>query len=509
MATGRRGGGSGIRAGSEKGELLGRRETVGAFRNIQIRRAKPLLRVSLLLAATLANAGCGVGNFFFGGGAPATGNQRLTGFIGGVVADEPRAALVGRDVLANGGNAADAAVATGFALAVTLPSRASLGAGGACLAYNPSRNGPGGGKPEAILFTSVAPANPGPGSDRPAAVPMLARGLYALLARYGSMTFEPLITPAEQMARFGIPASRALVRDLSTVGGALLVDPNARAIFGPTGTPLTEGANLIQPDLGATLAQLRVEGVGDLYQGLLARRLEQASRLAGGAMTLTDLRNALPRPAPPIFVPAGRDSAAFLPPPADGGLAAAAAFQVLRASPSDLAGAQARAIAVAARWRAAGGDPNAVLAAPAEPGSLPDLPASTTFATLDRNGLAVVCSISMNNLFGTGRIVPGLGILLAASPASLPLPLLSAAMVWNDHLNAFRAEVGGSGQEGAPMAVADGLINTLRSNVAMPEPVPDPGRANVIACSRYLPDAQASCKWATDPRGAGLAVGGG
>ena len=62
----------------------------------------------------------------------------------------------------------------------------------------------------------------------------------------------------------------------------------------------------------------------------------------------------------------------------------------------------------------------------------------------------------MDNLFGTGRIVPGLGFLLAASPAGVPPPLFSAALAWNEHLHAFRAEVGGSGQEGAPMAVAVG-----------------------------------------------------
>jgi gamma-glutamyltranspeptidase/glutathione hydrolase len=51
------------------------------------------------------------------------------------------------------------------------------------------------------------------------------------------------------------------------------------------------------------------------------------------------------------------------------------------------------------------------------------------------------------------------------------------------------------------------MLNTLRTNQPMAVPVPDPGRANVIACSRYLPDNEGSCGWATDPRGAGLAIG--
>jgi gamma-glutamyltranspeptidase/glutathione hydrolase len=113
----------------------------------------------------------------------------------------------------------------------------------------------------------------------------------------------------------------------------------------------------------------------------------------------------------------------------------------------------------------------------------------------------------MNNLFGTGRIVPGLGFLFAASPSVSPPPLLAAAIAWNQNIHAFRAAVGGSGQEGAALATAAGMLNTLQSGQALPVPVPEPGRANVIACSRYLPGSERSCGWATDPRGSGLAVG--
>jgi gamma-glutamyltranspeptidase/glutathione hydrolase len=169
----------------------------------------------------------------------------------------------------------------------------------------------------------------------------------------------------------------------------------------------------------------------------------------------------------------------------------------------------ARALAVAARWRQGGVTADALLKDTALPqAGLPPLPASTTWATMDRDGNAVVCTASLDNLFGTGRIVPGLGFLLAASPASVPLPLFSAALAWNDHINAFRAEVGGSGLVGAPMAVAVGMHNALVTGQAMAAPVPDPGRANVIECASYLPDQTASCRWAADPRGGGLAVGG-
>ncbi|MBV8589522.1 MAG: gamma-glutamyltransferase, partial [Acetobacteraceae bacterium] len=136
-------------------------------------------------------------------------------------------------MLSRGGDAADAAVAIGFALGVTLPSRAGLGGGGACLAYNPASDSVNKGLPEAVLF--LPGATSGAGGDRPAAIPMVARGLFALHARYGRRPFETLISPAEQLARFGVPASRALVRDFQVVAAPLLQDPSARQVFAPNG----------------------------------------------------------------------------------------------------------------------------------------------------------------------------------------------------------------------------------------------------------------------------------
>lgn len=470
------------------------------------------VRAGAMLLAAGALPACstlqGVQQTFLGGPPQGGEPARLRGFIGAAVADEPQAALAGREVLALGGTAADAAVAVGMTLAVTLPSRAGLGGGGACLAYDPHKTGAGGGRPEAILFLPAAPSAPGPESDRPASVPMLARGLFLLQARYGTQPFEALVAPAERLARLGTTVSRALADDIAFVAGPLSADPPARAIFAPNGIPLTAGANLVQPDLAVTMAQLRTSGVGDLYQGQLATRFVQGADAAGGGLQTEELRKALPTTAAPIIVQAGRDQVAFLPPPADGGLAAAVAFRTLLANPGDTAGAQAAALAAAARWRAGGATAEAILAQPSTGGTLPALPASTSFATLDRHGGAVACAVTMDNLFGTGRIAGGTGIVLAASPKAVPPPLLAAAIAWNKNIDAFRAEVAGSGQEGAALAVADGMANALHGRTAMPAPVPDPGRASAIACWRYLPDSSGTCTWATDPRGSGLAEAG-
>ena len=89
----------------------------------------------------------------------------------------------------------------------------------------------------------------------------------------------------------------------------------------------------------------------------------------------------------------------------------------------------------------------------------------------------------MNNLFGTGRIAPGTGIVLAASPAAKPTPLLAAAIAWRGR--AFRAAVGGSGQNEAGLAAASAMAQALAGGEIAA--VPDPGRANAISCPQYVP----------------------
>jgi gamma-glutamyltranspeptidase/glutathione hydrolase len=335
---------------------------------------------------------------------------------------------------------------------------------------------------------------------------MLARGLYLLAARYGTEQFGQLVAPAEQAARFGFPVSRALAVDLATVAGPLTSDPSAAAVFAPGGIPLTEGGRLQQSDLGGTLAQIRTVGVGDMYEGLLGHKLAEASAASGGPLTVSDLRRAKPALAPVLSRDAGNDHIAFLPLPADGGLASAAAFGVLAHDPSAVQQAGAASEAVASRFRAQGGDAENLLGQGGTVSALPALPASTSFVVVDRKGGAVACSLTLNNLFGTGRVAPGTGILLAASPAVKPPPLLGAAIAWNENIHALKAAIGGSGQNGAGLAVASAMAQAeAGSGIG---PVPDPGRANAAVCAHYLPGEPESCQFSTDPRGSGLASGG-
>ncbi len=445
-----------------------------------MRRPFKTLLCAISVLPLLAAGGCDTINENLLGGAapPQVGTPGyVSGFLGGVAADEPRAALIGRDVLSGGGNAADAAVAMALAMSVTLPSRAGLGGGGVCIAYDPDTDGPGKGVPDVVTFTPAAVRGDG---NRPAGAPMLARGLFALHARYGHLPFEQLISRAEQLARFGTPLSRAFARDIAVVAAPLSADPGTAPFFGPNHQPLAEGANLQQPDLAATLATLRVQGVGDLYQGNLAKRIVAASPGLGAGLTADLLRKSLPRIVAPNLSELGRDELAV--PATEAGAAVVADVAALANLPGDHGDAGAR-------------------------------PASAGLVALDRDGKSVTCALSMGNLFGTGRVVPGTGMLLGASPAALPPPLLAPALVYNANIHAFRAAVVGTGQAAAPMAAAvaiRGALSAASSSPtlnALPVPPADPGRADAISCGRYLPGSQGSCSWAVDPRLSGLAVG--
>jgi len=404
------------------------------------------------LAALSVLTGCGLGHQLgLSGGSDASLGQ--TGpaptVFGYAVADEPQAALAARQILNNGGNAADAAAAAGFALSVTLPSRAGLGGGGACIVKMPDAQG-NPQPPVALLFAPGAPASTG--GDRPAAIPTLARGLLALQARYGQLTAASVIVPAERLAD-GSPVSPALESDLQVVGNALLADPAAAAVFAPSGTLLPTGANLAQPDLATTLETLRTQGVPGFYAGPFAEQFAQAANAAGGGLTPADLNSATPKLVPPALTQANGITTALL---------------------------------------------------PTAPANGQTLPASASFAALDKNGGIVACAVTLNNLFGTGRIASGTGILLAASPRTTPTPQLAAGIAFTGAT--FRAAATGTGQQGAALAARTALANALTGQPAAP--VPEPGRANVISCPGGVPGGESTCTASADPRGQGLAIGG-
>lgn len=451
--------------------------------------------VALTLALTGTLAACG-------GPEERVSQPALSGFVGEVVADEPRAALAARDVLAKGGNAADAAAALGLALSVSLPSRASLGGGGACIAWRPGESAG-----QAFVFIPKGASQSDAKADRPASVPLLARGLFLMQMRYGSVDFAELVVPARNMASHGVPVGGLLAADLAAVQSSLLADDKARAVFGnsDTGHVLAADDVLVQTRLAGALERLRSAGVGDLYTGALAQTFVEGAQAAGGGLSPADLRSDVPVAEPPLTVHANGVDISFLPPPADGGLGMAASY---------LAGGHGGEPAVAA-WRARqnsrGGsvsvaDAQALLNSGglSAGGALPALPASTSFVVTDRQGQTVACALSMNNLFGTGRIAGSTGIVLGASPAQRPQPLLAAGIA-HQGKEEFRAAAVASGQNVA----ADTAAIALRAALAgvRPQVTNGHGRANFVSCPGGISSGGGRCFGWTDPRGSGLAVG--
>ncbi|WP_243444080.1 gamma-glutamyltransferase [Asaia prunellae] len=281
-----------------------------------VRRAG--LRSACALTAATLLAGCSdvahIGHSLFGKTTPI-----VTGYIGTVVADEPRAALVGRDVLVHGGNAADAAAAVGMALSVTLPSRASLGGGGACLVSR------GREAPQAFVFLPAAA--PATQASRQAAIPMTPRGLFTMQLRYGTVEFGDLLGPSVRLARSGTTVSRVLAQDIAAVQTPLFADDAARTVFSrPDGSPLQNGDAMVQPQLASFLERMTNLGVGDLYNGALGAIFVDGANKAGGGLSTASMRAAMPMQLAALQVEQDGYTASFLPPPADGGLGAAAAF---------------------------------------------------------------------------------------------------------------------------------------------------------------------------------------
>lgn len=183
----------------------------------------------MLFGSLFALAACG-------GGGPEQGDIGFVdGFFGGLIADEPRAALVGREVLSAGGTAADAAVAAYFAMSVTLPGAASIGGGGVCLVHDSVR-----GRTETVTFMPKRPA----GADAKFSVPGNIRGMFLLHARFGELAWSDLLRPAEDFARSGHVLSRAFVRDFEAARPIVTFDEEARSVFGVATGGVAEGCSL-------------------------------------------------------------------------------------------------------------------------------------------------------------------------------------------------------------------------------------------------------------------------
>ncbi len=425
----------------------------------------------------------------------------VEGFLGGVAVDEPRASLVGRDILSSGGSAADVAVAVSFALSVTLPSSASLGGGGVCVVHDAESN-----TTESLNFLPTVPKKIPAGAARPVAVPGTVRGLALLHAKYGRLPWSQLVSPAESLARFGNQVSRAFARDLDRMPPAMKAAPEILRIFGRGrgGRLIREGDFFKQLNLSTVLGRIRAHGAGDFYTGLTGRQFAAAVAKAGGGLSLNNLRSYTPLWLPTLKIPFIKSTQFHFPMSAGpSGVLMAQMIGMLNengdwedASPAErnhlMAEISARAFSHRKRWLrndggnavepaklvseesiksliagfreerhtpggAGNGSPNA------PPGNSPGNPTGTGFVVVDREGSAVACGLTLNTLFGAGRAASGMGIVLAALPGPGgrgPDSLAPMLLISNLH-NVFYFGAAASGGPIASSALAGVVAGAL------------------------------------------------
>lgn len=224
---------------------------------------------------------------------------------GAVATSEPHATAAAAEILADGGNAVDAAVAAGFALAVTYPAAGNLGGGGFLLRRSP------GGQVAFLDFRETAPAAATPsmfldedGAPRPrasvrgwlaAGVPGSVPGLVWAHRQWGSLPWPRVLAPAIRLAEDGFPLGAAESRSLAHAAEDLRGDPLAAArFFRADGSPLPPGAILRQPELAATLRAIAAGGDRPFHAGPLVDDLVRACRDNGGVLAARDFRDYRP-----------------------------------------------------------------------------------------------------------------------------------------------------------------------------------------------------------------------
>jgi gamma-glutamyltranspeptidase/glutathione hydrolase len=375
---------------------------------------------------------------------------------GGIVTDEPRAALVARDILAVGGNAADAAVAAYFALAVTMPSAAGLGGGGVCLVHDAEKKA-----------TDAFDFLPRAAKGGLVAVPGSVRGMAAINARYGRLPWAQLVTPGANLAGTGTAISRAFATELQAAGSRLGEDPQMAAIFTKDGTaPLGETDNLRQVDLGATLERVRIGGVNEFYSGQLGRTLAEAAQSIGAPLTIEDLRASKTVVYPPAAMDVGDQQLFFPAPPSSGGVLAAQMVEALdeidAEKPAEVAKAVNGLIADRQGWMKPGGDAakpvSDLVSSDHVEAAIDENPATTGLVAIDAEGQGVACEFTMNAPFGSARIAPGTGVILAPAPNDRGAGFSAIGPVMLASNESGRLYFLAAGQGGAPGDIAKAML---------------------------------------------------
>jgi len=446
--------------------------------NLPHRRRAPI-GLSLLVFAALALASSGAVR-----GASVAPVAAENGMV---VTAQRLASEVGVDVLRHGGNAVDAAVAVGYALAVVYPAAGNLGGGGFMTLQLAD------GRKTFVDFREKAPlastrdmflgpdGNVVPGlttdSFLAVGVPGTVAGLELARERYGTRPRAALLAPAIRLAERGFVLEQGDVNMLHAATDDFRKDPAAAAIFLDHGQAFKAGQRLVQADLAGTLRRISARGPRGFYAGPFAAALVSASHAGGGIIAPADLEQYQAKERAPIECDYRGYHIVSAPPPSSGGVILCEMLDVLEGYPlKELGFRSAQAVHYQIEtMRRAYRDRNAYLGDPdfvanplehlldkhyaqtlragidpAHAGIADDVPGAgphegrntTHYSIVDRYGNAVSVTYTLNDWFGTRLVAPGTGVLL------------------NNEMDDFTAKIGVGNlyglEQGAPNGIAPG-----------------------------------------------------
>jgi len=379
---------------------------------------------------------------------------------GMVASEQGLATQVGLDILKQGGNAIDAAVAVGFALAVVLPNAGNIGGGGFMVLHDDKT-----GKDVAIDFREIAPAkasrdmyldNQGNVIDGKSlfthdasGVPGTVAGMEYALKKWGTMPLSKVLEPAIKLADKGFIVSDVLAQTLKEEKSTLSKWSASKAIFFKNGEPLKSGDLLVQKDLAKSLRLIAKQGAKAFYQGEIATKIAKEMQSQGGTMTLEDLKAYKVVERQPIIGDYRGYKVVTMPPPSSGGVHLIEILNMLEHYPIKEDGvnsaknihhmAESMKLAYADRSEYLG-DPDFVkipvtgltskayanelvktiddnkarLSSTIKPGKPQPYESDQTthFSVMDKAGNAVAVTYTLNLNFGSGIVAEGTGILL-------------------------------------------------------------------------------------------------
>lgn len=390
-----------------------------------------------------------------GGAALSLSSQ---GQHGMVVSASAIASKAGSDVLAAGGNAVDAAIATGFALAVTYPAAGNIGGGGFMVIRMPD------GRATTIDFREKAPAaasaemfldSTGAYSSRihhrshyAVGVPGTVAGFALAHGKYGKLAWKSLVDPAVKLSGDGFDVPKGLAASLSgSIKRTFAPYPASVAAYSKNGTAYAEGEHMKLPDLSRTLTRIRDRGRDGFYLGETASLIAAEMKRGGGLITEADLAAYQAKERSPVIGKYRGYEVISMPPPSSGGASMVEMLNILEGFDLKAAGhntpeyvhlvteSMRRAFLDRARYL---GDPDFVNAPlerltsktyaaelrktispdhasssePAQVTQAYESDETTHFSVVDASGMAVSVTYTLEAGYGLGAVVGGAGFLL-------------------------------------------------------------------------------------------------